>query len=81
MIYIAFLQHQGLEKKKKIDLPTLPVFRPKEQTNLYFFRPYVMACKMKPCWKIDKLPVHNNILIQFFEIVAGCDGLYRLAES
>ena len=25
--------------KKKIDLPTLPIFRPKGQTNLLFFRP------------------------------------------
>ena len=27
-------------KKKKIYLPTLPIFRPKGQTNLLFFRPY-----------------------------------------
>ena len=25
------------KKKKKIDLPTLPIFRPKGQTNLFFF--------------------------------------------
>ena len=37
MTYIAFLQHPDLkEKRKKIDLPTLPVFKPKGQTNLYF---------------------------------------------
>ena len=28
-------------KKKKIDLPTLPIFWLKGQTNLYFFRPYL----------------------------------------
>ena len=38
MIYIAFLQHPDLlNKKKKIDLPTIPIFRPKRQTNLYLF--------------------------------------------
>ena len=47
---IVFLQHSDLKKqnkththtKKKIDLPTLPIFRPKGQTNLYFFRPYII---------------------------------------
>ena len=33
MIYIAFLKKK---KKKKIDLPTIPIFRPKGQANLYF---------------------------------------------
>ena len=36
MIYIAFLQHPDKKKNKKnIDLPTLPIFRPKGQMNLY----------------------------------------------
>ena len=45
MIYIAFLQDPDLKKnkekkkKKKINLPTLPIFRPKEQAHPYFFRP------------------------------------------
>ena len=47
MIRIAFLQHPDLKNKKnnnkkmkeknKINLPTLPIFRPKVQTNLYFY--------------------------------------------
>ena len=36
---IVFLLHPDFKKKKKIDLPTLPVFRSKGQTNLSFFRP------------------------------------------
>ena len=33
MIYITFLQHSDL---RNIDLPTLPIFRPKGQANLFF---------------------------------------------
>ena len=42
MIYIVFLQHPDLKKKKKkkINIQTLPIFRPKGQTSLHFFRPY-----------------------------------------
>ena len=42
MIYIAFLRHSDLKKKKLlfIDLPTLPIFRLKGQTQFYVFRPY-----------------------------------------
>ena len=34
---------------KKIDLPILPIFKPKGQTNLYFFRPNVQVHYIK--WK------------------------------
>ena len=39
----AFLLRPDLKKKEKIiDLPTLPIFRPKWQTNLLLFRPHVL---------------------------------------
>ena len=55
MLYIAFLQCPDL-KEKKIDIPTPTILRPKGQTNLDFFRPYihfiVLAAK-------DQLVVEN----------------------
>ena len=43
MIYITFLQHADLKrkiKKKKIDLPTLPILGQKgKQTFYLFFKP------------------------------------------
>ena len=59
MIYIVFLQHPDLKKKNpKIDLPTLPIFRPKGQTNLYFFRPD----------NSSQLSVMNASLTLFFDV-------------
>ena len=48
MIYIAFLQHPDLKKKKNIDLPTLPIFQAKRAKNLYFCRPYGTPFHMFP---------------------------------
>ena len=47
MINTVFLLFPVLRKKKKkkekrkVHLPTLPIFRPKGQTNLLLFKPYV----------------------------------------
>ena len=38
MTYIAFPQHLDLKKKKKIDLPTLPISGQKGKQTLYFFK-------------------------------------------
>ena len=34
-----------MSEYKKIDLPTLPIFRPKGQTNPYLFRPYQLILR------------------------------------
>ena len=43
ILHIMCAQILKKKKKKKIDLPTLPIFRPKGQTNIFFFfRPYII---------------------------------------
>ena len=45
---IAYHVRPDLKKeKKKINLPTLPIFGPKGQTNIFFFRPYVVVLSMQ----------------------------------
>ena len=67
MIYSAFLQHPDLNKtkqnktkQKKIDIPTLPIFRPKAQTNLYFF--FFLGLSYFPRGFIE----NNTVLSQSF---------------
>ena len=45
-LHFFFVQIKKQKQKKKIDLPTLPVFRPK---HFFFFRPYV---RQKQRWKL-----------------------------